>query len=181
MKNNRLRLWLIISFFIAFLIVTGDRLANIVEPGKHGMDKKSMREMLGTFKDPAGKEGNFITFELVPNPIKSDSPAGLAQALKGDGHLHQLFGYEDMGFVWGYNEWDPVLKITIVPKLTPLTVEPTGRLGVLEVSAISHSLLKLRVLNSAVPTNRVKDVFEKGQTTLSLTRTKEPRYRPPNF
>ncbi len=177
MRRNRVRLWLTIFLFLLFLLVTKDRLGNIFEPGSHGMDKIAMREMLGTFTDAQGKPGNFICFELVPSPIKTGSELGTVDALKGDGHLHQMLGFSDLDFIWGYNEWDPRLRISLVPKMPKGNIEPSDKIGRVQITAAGHTVINLKVMPGTFGDPRVKDLFTKPYApTLTLTRTKEPQY-----
>jgi hypothetical protein len=180
MKRNRIRLWLTIFLFFFILLLYKDRLANIIEPGSHGMDKIAMREMLGTFTDPRGTPGNFICFELVPSSVKADPPFKKIDALKGDGHLHEMLGFSDLDFVWGYNEWDPRLKISLVPKQPPGNIEPAGKGGRVQITAEGHAVINIKVLPGGFGDRRVKDLFDKIYA-LPLSRTKEPQYPPPNF
>ena len=66
-----------------------------------GKDSKSMREMLGTFSNSAGPSGNYISFEMVPNSKTTPTVLGAARSLNGEGHLHQMLGFEDLAFGWG--------------------------------------------------------------------------------
>ena len=102
MGTNRLRLILFLALYAVFLMASG-RIFNSTT-GSSSKDTASMREMLGTFTDLKGKQANSIWFELVPDPIKTNGVLGTVQARRGKGHLHRMFGYEDMDFIWGYSE-----------------------------------------------------------------------------
>lgn len=135
-------------------------------------DKTAMKEMLGTFTDPAGTTGNYLNLELVPEKLDA-ADNGPLKARFGHGHIHELFGVKDAEISWGYSEYKP-LRINVIAQNVTRELPASGQFV---ITATDHDHLNIQT---------GKEVTSPGKALLNiqaiaLKRTKEPEFPSPNF
>lgn len=128
---------------------------------KSGMDHKSMKEMHGTWEDPKGPPGNYIQFETVPHVIKGTKFG------EGKVEVNKLLGFEHEKLDWGYNTWEPILRISLI--------KPQEWSKGLKVKALDHHRIVIKQIKASTDTDDL-DWYTQPDA-LTLRRTREPQYK----
>ncbi len=136
-----------------------------------------MRDMLGTFTDPSGPAGNYISLELVPEEMKPQSAKDqVIKASFGRGHSSKIFGSENIDLQWGYTEYKPLTICLTGVDEKRTAMQPAAYLIIV---AVDHNHLNVRTRK--IDTTPQAPLLFPNNASKILVRTGESAFPVPNF
>jgi hypothetical protein len=164
-KNTRLSLAII---FIAYLVWLSNHWQEFGQPPDPPSDTFTMKEMSGTWTDPAGSKDNCLSFAWTKDKKSEDF---LGAALLSSGQIKDLFGCKDMPITFGFRHHRPDVQIFMTG--------PAGKTGLAsaDLKAIDHNHLRIQII-SAAQSKQAEPAWLEPSAPLILVRTKEPLFAP---